>query len=142
MEYATFNPVVTHIVVGTAREYALSLLPAELIALEEPTILHLDMDAADVNNPALTAHRDYRACAINAYLEANGETTHYYEWDQKAKSLHEVSTFKARAGEWWLLDTNILHSVSLIPKKRRVVISISFNVTPFKKVKQLIGGLE
>lgn len=136
---ATPSPLVTHTIIGPARDYALSLLPTSLLALETPQVMQLSMDAVDAPNPSLTAHVDYnRRCALNAYIQTNGETNHFYRWDRQAKELIPVGEFVASDGEWWLLDTSIPHSVALKPKHKRVVVSYSFEKTPFDKVERAI----
>lgn len=140
MREMNWSPVVAHVITGTARDYALSLLPKVVLEVEVPIIYHLDMDVQITNNPALTAHKDYnRRCALNGYLAANGEITHYYRWDRKASLLEETQRFVAKKGDWWLLDTDVLHSVTLIPNKRRTIISMSFVKTSFDDVKKLLG---
>lgn len=141
MQDATPSPLVTHVIEGRAKEYVLSLLPEALLNFEVPEVLRLDMDAIDAPNPSLTAHVDYnRKCALNAYIAVNGEVNYYYEWDRQKKVLNETGSFVAQEGDWWLLNTSVPHSVMLVPKKKRSVISVSFKKLKFNKVKELLMG--
>lgn len=113
----------------------LALLPSAVLQIENPQVFLIRMVAMDAPYPVLPAHVDYnRSCGINFYLEAAGETTHYYDWDAASRTLTETSQFCAEVGECWLLDTTIPHSVTLKPKTQRTILTVSFVDAPFAAI--------
>jgi hypothetical protein len=120
---------------NTIIESTLSLLPQSIFDIELPKVFLIRVASIDVDFPVLPAHVDYnRTCGINFYIEASGETTHYYNWDNNDKKLTEIAQFCAEQGDCWLLDTSIPHSVTLKPKQQRLILTISFTHTSFAKV--------
>ena len=113
----------------------INMVPASVKALEVPQAYLIRMTETDALQPVLPAHVDYnRTCGINFYLEADGEKTHYYEWDSELKSLTETETFVAAQGDCWLIDTSIPHSVTLKPNQQRLILTLSFSHTSFPEV--------
>ncbi len=120
---------------------AIAVVPAAIRGLEIPQAFLIRMAATDALKPVLPAHVDYnRTCGINFYLEAGGETTHYYDWDQASRTLHETASFQACQGDCWLIDTSIPHSVSLKPNQQRLILTLSFTRASFAQVSACLGG--
>jgi len=141
MKGVNANPLDFYTVSPKVRDYALSKLPGQIFSLEVPEVILLIAEAKNCESPAITAHIDHkRNCALNVYLETNGETTHYYNWDPKTKTLTDVGMFKAQTGEWWLLDTSKLHGVMLVPGKRREMLSFSFTKADYADVQKILMG--
>lgn len=116
-------------------EALLSLLPPAVLALEKPFVFMLDLIAEDYANPILPAHTDLnKTCGINMYLETNGEVTKFYSWDKETKQAIQTEQFNAEAGDCWLMDTTVPHSVDLVRNKRRRLLTFSFVKTPYKTV--------
>jgi hypothetical protein len=114
---------------------AIAVAPAAISVLEIPQAFLIRMAATDALKPVLPAHVDYnRTCGINFYLEAGGETTHYYDWDQTSCTLQETASFQASQGDCWLIDTSIPHSVSLKPNQQRLILTLSFTKASFAQV--------
>jgi hypothetical protein len=114
-------------------------LPQEVLDVEVPQVFILKMEASSASLPVLGAHVDLnRSCGINIYLDANGETTHYYDWNLEKKCLTEVEQFVAEKGETWLMDTSVPHSVTLVPNKDRTMLTYSFVKTPYDVIKQAL----
>lgn len=118
----------------------IAVVPAAIRGLEIPQAFLIRMAATDALKPVLPAHVDYnRTCGINFYLEAGGETTHYYDWDQASRTLHETASFQASQGDCWLIDTSIPHSVSLKPNQQRLILTLSFTRASFAQVSACLG---
>ena len=110
-------------------------LPEKLLELETPYVFLLELPAVDANNAVLPVHVDLnKTCGINVYLEANGEITKFYRWDEKERKSHYVEEFCAEQGDVWLMDTSTPHSVDLLPNKRRRMITFSFTKTKYADV--------
>ena len=110
-------------------------LPSKLLKIERPYVIILELPAFDTANPVLPAHRDYnKTCGINVYLEASGEVTKFYHWDQKAKESNFVEEFCAETGDIWVMNTDVPHSVILKPNKARKMLSFCFTKTPYETV--------
>jgi hypothetical protein len=141
MKDVTPNPIKLATFKTEDKRQLLSLLPQKLVLLEVPDVVMLSMQGLLVEQPSVTAHIDYnRRCALNFYLQANGETTKYYKWDRSNKQLIEVGMFCAKTNEWWLMDTTKPHAVMLVPNEHRTVLSYSFQKTSFAKVQQFLEG--
>lgn len=114
---------------------AIAVASAAIRGLEIPQAFLIRMAATDALKPVLPAHVDYnRTCGINFYLEAGGETTHYYDWDQTSCTLQETASFQASQGDCWLIDTSIPHSVTLKPNQQRLILTLSFTKASFAQV--------
>lgn len=114
-------------------------LPKAVLDIEIPQVFILRMDASKASLPTLAAHVDFnRSCGINIYIEANGERTHYYDWDNETKTLTETESFVANSNDCWLMDTQVPHSVSLVTGKQRSMLTYSFVKAPYKKIKEAI----
>lgn len=110
-------------------------LPDELLQLERPYVIILELPAFHSTNPVLPAHRDYnKTCGINVYLEASGEVTKFYHWDREKRESQYVEEFCASPGEIWAMDTDVPHSVDLIPNKARRMLSFCFTKTKYTEV--------
>jgi len=110
-------------------------LPSKLLELERPYVIILELPASDVANPILPAHRDYnKTCGINVYIDANGEVTKFYNWNQEKRQSEYVEEFCANAGEIWAMDTDVPHSVTLVPNKARRMLSFCFTKTKYNEV--------
>ena len=119
---------------------AIAVAPAAIRGLEIPQAFLIRMAATDALKPLLPAHVDYnRTCGINFYLEAGGETTHYYDWDQTSHTLLETASFQASHGDCWLIDTAVPHSVSLKPNQQRLILTLSFTKASFAQVSACLG---
>jgi len=102
-------------------------LPANLLRLERPYLLFLELPAIDTPNPVLPAHRDYgKKTAINVYLETDGEVTTFYDWNNEAQRSDFAEEFCAATNDIWVLDTDTPHSVTLKPNKARKMLSFCF----------------
>lgn len=122
---------------------AIAVAPAAIRGLEIPQVFLIRMVATDALKPVLPAHVDYnRTCGINFYLEAGGETTHYYDWDQTSHTLLETASFQASQGDCWLIDTSIPHSVSLKPNQQRLILTLSFTKVSFAQVSACLGDAD
>lgn len=110
-------------------------LPSSLLALERPYVIILELPASSTNNPVLPAHRDYnKTCGINIYLEAHGEVTKFYHWNRVDKKSEYVEEFCAGAGDVWVMNTDVPHSVILKPNKTRRMLSFCFTTLSYEKV--------
>ena len=110
-------------------------LPSKLLELERPYVIILELPASDVANPILPAHRDYnKTCGINVYIEASGEVTKFYHWDREKQESQFVEEFCAKQGEIWAMDTDVPHSVTLVPHKARRMLSFCFTKTKYSEV--------
>ena len=110
-------------------------LPKKLLDLERPYVIILELPASSTDNPVLPAHRDYnKTCGINVYLEAHGEVTKFYNWNRKDKRSEYVEEFCAGAGEVWIMNTDVPHSVTLTPNKARRMLSFCFTKLSYDKV--------
>lgn len=110
-------------------------LPSKLLSLERPYVIILELPASKVANPILPAHRDYnKTCGINVYLEAHGEITKFYHWNRETKTSDFVEEFCASAGEIWAMNTDIPHSVELVPNKTRKMLSFCFTNLSYEEV--------
>ena len=124
----------------TFASQAIAPVPAAIRGLEIPQAFLIRMAATDAIKPVLPAHVDYnRTCGINFYLEAGGETTHYYDWDQARRTLLEKASFEASKGDCWLIDTSIPHSVTLKPNQQRLILTLSFTKASFAQVSAWLG---
>jgi len=111
----------------------LSTIPRELLDIETPHIWYLEVTGTDDTETMVPPHIDsFRICTINYYIQANGETTHYYNYE--SGDIKEIDSFCAKTNECWILNTTIPHSVKLLTGKTRSVIGASFINTPFEKV--------
>lgn len=125
-------------------------LPEWLLNIEVPTVSILEAVAPVNDNPVIAPHVDYnRKCALNFYLEANQEVTRFFKWDRQAKQCYEVANFVANPKDIWLLDTSEIHAVSMVPGKKRRVLSFSFLSTSYTAIiknyseaKKLFGGTD
>jgi hypothetical protein len=114
----------------------LKQLPQAVLDVEVPQVFILQIEASDAQRPVLGAHVDFnRSCGINIYLEASGEITHYHRWDGDTKTLEEEERFVAKAGDCWLMDTSVPHSVSLAPGKRRKMLTFSFVGATYEQIR-------
>lgn len=110
-------------------------LPSKLLELERPYVIILELPASDVANPVLPAHRDYnKTCGINVYIDASGEVTTFYHWDREKQESQYVEEFCAKAGEIWAMNTDVPHSVTLVPNKARRMLSFCFTKTKYDEV--------
>jgi hypothetical protein len=111
----------------------LSTIPKELLNIEIPHVWYLEVTGSDDITTMVPPHIDsFRICTINYYINTNGETTHYYNYESGV--IKEIDSFCSNDNECWILNTTIPHSVKLIPNKTRSIIGVSFLVTPFEKV--------
>ena len=110
-------------------------LPAKLLELERPYVILLELPASDVANPILPAHRDYnKTCGINVYLEANGEVTKFYYWDRDIRDTVYEEEFCSSTDEIWAMNTDVPHSVELVPNKSRRMLSFCFTKLKYAEV--------
>jgi hypothetical protein len=110
-------------------------LPNKLLELERPYVIILELPASGVANPILPAHRDYnKTCGINVYIEASGEVTKFYNWNQEKRQSEYVEEFCANPGEIWIMNTDVPHSVTLVPNKARRMLSFCFTKTKYNEV--------
>ena len=110
-------------------------LPSELLAQERPYVIILELPAFETDNPVLPAHRDYnKTCGINLYLEANGEKTTFYNWNRQTRQCDYVEEFCASTGELWIMNTDVPHSVTLVSKKARSMLSFCFTKMKYEQV--------
>ena len=124
----------TYEVSSDIKDKILSTIPDKLFELETPKVWFLEVEGLNNDVSMIPPHIDsFRVCTINYYLKANGETTKYYNYKPNG-SMDEVSSFCAKTGDCWILDTTIPHSVELIPGKTRSVLGVSFLNTPFETV--------
>lgn len=111
----------------------LSKIPTELLNIEVPHIWYLEVTGGENTNPIIPPHIDsFRICTINYYINTNGESTHYYNYESGV--VKEIESFSSKQNECWILNTTIPHSVKLIPGKTRTMIGASFLNTPYEKV--------
>lgn len=126
-------PSVTHTISNPSAFTA--QLPKQLTDQENPIVLMLDLVAEDVAMPVLPAHVDLnRTCAINVYLESNGEITKFYEWDSDKKISILKESLCTQEKDVWLMDTTVPHSVDLVPNKRRRILTFSFTKMKYMEV--------
>lgn len=111
-------------------------LPSKLLALERPYVILLELPATHgVANPILPTHRDYnKTCGINVYIEANGELTKFYHWDREAQESVYEEEFCSATGEVWIMNTDVPHSVQLVPNKERCMLSFCFTKLKYAEV--------
>jgi hypothetical protein len=110
----------------------LSKIPKELLNIEVPHIWYLEVTGGD-NKTMIPPHIDsFRICTINYYINTNGESTHYYNYEPGI--VKEIESFCSKDNECWILNTTIPHSVKLIPGKTRSILGASFLNTPYERV--------
>ena len=110
-------------------------LPSRLLEMERPYVILLELPAADITNPILPTHRDYgKTCGINVYIEANGELTKFYHWDREIQESVYEEEFCSATDEIWLMNTDVPHSVKLIPNKARRMLSFCFTKLKYDEV--------
>jgi len=111
----------------------LSKIPAELLNIEVPHIWYLEVTGGENLKTMIPPHIDsFRICTINYYINTNGESTHYYNYEPGV--VKEIESFTSKENECWILNTTIPHSVKLIPGKTRSILGASFLNTPYDKV--------
>ena len=112
----------------------LSVIPTELLKIEIPHVWYLEVTGSDDDIASMIPpHIDsFRICTINYYINTNGETTQYYNYEPGG--MEEIASFCSKDNECWILNTTIPHSVKLVPNKTRSVLGVSFLNTPFEKV--------
>lgn len=114
----------------------ISQLPETLLAIERPTVFMLELPALDAKDPVLPAHVDInKTCGINVYLDAQGEVTKFYNWSRDSRLSEYVESFCAKAGEVWLMDTSVPHSVDMVPNKSRRMLTFSFTKAKYEEVR-------
>jgi hypothetical protein len=132
----TLVPVNQYRLSAAVIERLLSQLPQSVLEIEVPQVFVLEMDAPKTLKPVLAPHVDFsRSCGINIYLEASGEVTHYYRWDGVDSTLKEEESFVAGVGDCWLIDTSVPHSVSLVPGKKRKILTFSFVKATYTQIR-------
>jgi len=115
------------------RSEVLSKIPPELLNIEVPHIWYLEVTGGDDTKTMIPPHIDsFRICTINYYINTNGESTHYYNYEPGV--VKEIEHFFSKDNECWILNTTIPHSVKLIPGKTRSILGASFLNTPYDKV--------
>jgi len=111
----------------------LSTIPTELLNIEMPHVWYLEVTGSDYIKSMIPPHIDsFRICTINYYINTNGETTQYYNYE--SGGMKEIDSFCSKDNECWILNTTIPHSVNLVTNKTRSVIGVSFLNTPYEKV--------
>jgi hypothetical protein len=111
----------------------LSKIPIELLNIEVPHIWYLEVTGGEYSKTMIPPHIDsFRICTINYYINTNGESTHYYNYESGV--VKEIESFSSKENECWILNTTIPHSVNLIPGKTRSILGASFLNTPYDKV--------
>ena len=115
------------------RSEVLSKIPPELLNIEVPHIWYLEVTGGEYSKTMIPPHIDsFRICTINYYINTNGESTHYYNYEPGV--VKEIEHFFSKDNECWILNTTIPHSVKLIPGKTRSILGASFLNTPYDKV--------
>jgi len=115
------------------RSEVLSKIPPELLNIEVPHIWYLEVTGGENTKTMIPPHIDsFRICTINYYINTNGESTHYYNYEPGV--VKEIEHFFSKDNECWILNTTIPHSVKLIPGKTRSILGASFLNTPYDKV--------
>jgi len=110
-------------------------LPPQLLALERPYVLYLEIPAYDGPSPVLPAHRDFgKKCSINVYLETNEETTVFYKWNRDLQISEYEEEFCSATGDVWLMNTDAPHSVLLKQNRARRMITICFAKSRYEEV--------
>jgi hypothetical protein len=110
-------------------------LPEALVALEWPSVFVLELPALDAQDPVLPAHVDInKTCGINVYLDTHGEVTKFYQWSRGSRQSEYVEEFCADAGDVWLMDTSVPHSVDMVPNKSRRMLTFSFTKAKYAEV--------
>jgi len=110
-------------------------LPSKLLARERPYVIILELPPTRAENPVLPAHRDYnKTCGINIYLETNGEVTKFYNWNRDTRACDFIEEFCAASGETWIMNTDVPHSVILVPNKARRMLSLCFTKLSYDEV--------
>lgn len=118
------------------KDYILDQLPSSILRIEVPelSILEMSVPLGSIS-PMFGAHVDLaRKASLNYYMEVNGETTHFYNWDDG--HVTEVESFDAEDGDCYLLDVSVPHGVSLVPGTRRRVLTMSFVRTDFDTLRR------
>lgn len=135
-ERYTLIPTATYSLPDAVVAQLVEQLPQAVRDVEVPKVFILQMEASDAQRPVLGAHVDFnRSCGINVYLEANGEITHYHTWNNETQTLAEDEQFVAEAGDCWLMDTTVPHSVSLVPGKQRRMLTFSFVSARYEQIR-------
>jgi hypothetical protein len=95
----------------------------------------LELPALDAQDPVLPAHVDInKTCGINVYLDTHGEVTKFYQWSRGSRQSEYVEEFCANAGDVWLMDTSVPHSVDMVPNKSRRMLTFSFTKAKYAEV--------
>jgi len=124
-------------IVGEAREELLAALPPQLLALEIPELIYMQIIATgsqDEHN-MFGPHIDkIRNAALNIYVTTSNERTIFYDYADR--QMVEVGAFTAHPGEVWLLNVDTPHGVdNLVPSSVREIISFSFARLSYAEVK-------
>jgi hypothetical protein len=89
----------------------------------------------DAQNPVLPAHVDInKTCGINVYMDTHGEVTKFYHWSRDSRQSEYVEEFCAEAGDVWLMNTSVPHSVDMVPNKARRLLTFSFTKAKYAEV--------
>lgn len=114
----------------------ISQLPQKLLELEYPYMFLLELPALDAQDAVLPAHIDVnKTCGINVYLDAEGEVTKFYRWDDNSHRSEYVEEFCASKHDVWLMDTSVPHSVDMVPNKSRRMLTFSFTKAKYEEVR-------
>lgn len=120
-------------------EKVLSQLPKDLLAREVPGVYLMRMPKPCEESKSLPPHIDRgRRAAINIYLKCDGETTEFYEADEKSKSLSVTGSFTAAKGESWLMDVSVPHAVLMRESNERIGLSLSFRRLRYADLAQML----
>jgi hypothetical protein len=120
-------------------ESVVSSIPGSVLSVETPVVWYLEVDGGSLeDSPVLIPPHvdDFRVCTINFYLEASGEVTSFHNYN--LSKINDIGSFSAKSGECWILNTNVPHSVKLVPGRKRQVLGLSFIKTPYDIISSLL----
>jgi hypothetical protein len=128
------SSIVKNWILGEPKNKILSTIPKSLLEIEIPEIIVNTIDPTKADKHAMLGpHKDkVRKCAVNFYVNPEGEVTKFYRYEPK--KVIEIDSFVAKKDECWILNTEIPHSVDLKPNHIRKIVSFSFINTPFDEV--------
>ncbi len=130
---------VTYDVSQSVYDKVVSSIPSRILSLETPVVWYLEVDGGiSKDSPVLIPPHidDFRLCTINFYLEASGEVTSFHSYN--LSRMDDIGSFSAKSGESWILNTNVPHSVKLVPGKKRQVLGLSFIKTPYDVISSIL----
>lgn len=125
-----------YVLSGDLADGLLKQLPAKLLEREVPVVIYTVFKADGPSQ--LILHKDWgRLSVINVYVEAQGSTTTFYEYDRDNNLVQNIESFCAASGEVWAMNSKILHGVVFDDSSIRTMINFAFRRQTLESIIQL-----